>query len=401
MRAFVPLRHSILPLCAIGLAAGSPPAAAQDSRLDQLERNLAQEFQRKFVGYSVAIARHGRVKRTLVSGLARREADGRKLWGKRTRGNVASVSKSITAIAVLQALDANGLTIEAPIAPYLPDGWTRGRGFRDGQSVTFRQLLTHTSGMGQRFDRLKANGNEGPWGNDWDGLRFAVEKGVAAQFLGPDKYDTGNRSYKNSNYALFRIIVPKLWRLAQGTDGTGVTKSNHGALFALYVGERIMVPSGVEGASCTEPPAGGHAYAYDWTDPTGAGSAFNGTLQNCGAHAGWRLSASHLARIAGRADCNSANNWPDNRQLLSPGACFARTVRRLGWDDDSNGTSDRTRNRYWHGGTLFSRKERPRRTLQSCMVVLPDGFTVGAIANSDSRDGQSVCSKILDAGEFL
>ncbi len=369
--------------------------------MDQLEQRLTQEFQRQFVGYSIAIARHGRVKRTLVSGLARRDADGRKEWRPRTRANVASVSKSITAIAVLQALEANGLTIEAPIAPYLPAGWTRGRGFRQGQSVTFRQLLTHTSGMGQRFARLKANGNEGPWGNDWDGLKFAVEKGVAARFLGADKYAAGNRNYKNSNYALFRIIVPKLWRIAQGQDGSGVRKANHGALFALYVGEKVLVPGGVQQASCVEPASGGHAYAYDWNDPDGAGSAFNGTLQNCGAHAGWRLSASHLARIAGRADCNSANSWPDDRKLLSSPACFARTVRRLGWDNDSNGSSSRTKDRYWHGGDLFSPKQRPRRAIHSCMVVLPDGFSVGAIANSDSRDGQGVCGKILDAAEFL
>jgi len=381
-----------------GIAA---PVSAQETKLDQLEQNLAQEFQRQFVGYSIAIARHGRVQRTLVSGLARREVDGRKEWGRRTRGNVASVSKSITAIAVLQALEANGLTIEAPIAPYLPSGWTKGRGFRNGQSVTFRQLLTHTSGMGQRFDRLKANGNHEPWGNDWDGLKFAVEKGVAQRFLGSDKYASGNRSYKNSNYALFRIIVPKLWRMAQGQDGSGVTKNNHGALYALYVGEKIMVPSGVQAASCTEPATGGHAYAYDWNDRTGAGSAFDGTLENCGAHAGWRLSAPHLARIAGRADCNSANQWPDERQLLSPAACFARTVRKLGWDNGSNGSSSRTKDRYWHGGLLFARQARPRRAIHSCMVVLPDGFSIGAIANSDSRDGQNVCGKILDAAEFL
>ncbi|WP_169053572.1 serine hydrolase domain-containing protein [Alteraurantiacibacter aquimixticola] len=377
------------------------PAAAQETPMDQLERRLTEEFQRQFVGYSIAIARHGRVRRTLVSGLARRDADGRRDWAPRTRANVASVSKSITAIAVLQLLEANGLTIEEPIAPYLPSAWVRGRGFREGQSVTFRQLLTHTSGMGQRFDRLKDNGNEEPWGNDWDGLKFAVEQGVAQRFLEPGRYAEENYSYKNSNYALFRIIVPRLWRMSQGLDGSDVRKGNHGALFSLYVGEHIFQPSGVEQASCVEPATARHAYGYDWTDPTGAGSRFNGIQENCGAHAGWRLSASHLARIAGRVDCNSANNWPLERRLLSQGACFARTVRRLGWDDASNGVTDRTRNRYWHGGDMLSPKQPPRRAIHSCMVVLPDGFSVGAIANSDSRDGETVCGKILDAAEFL
>lgn len=369
--------------------------------MDQLAQRLAQEFQRQFFGYSIAIARHGQVKRTLVSGLARGEVDGRKEWGPLTRANVASVSKSITAIAVLQALEANGLTIEEPIAPYLPAGWTRGRGFRDGESLTFRQLLTHTSGMGQKFERLRASGNEGPWANDWDGLKFVVKQGVAARFLGPAKYAEENYSYKNANYALFRLIVPKLWRMAQGGDGSDVRKANHGELFALFVGEHIFAPSGVAQASCIEPPSARHAYAYDWTDIAGAGTAFDGSKETCGAHVGWRLSASHLATIAGRADCDSANQWPQSRRLLSPGSCFVRTVRKLGWDKNSNGSSDRTRNRYWHAGDLFSAKALPRRAIHSCMVVLPDGFSIGAIANSDSRDGETVCGKILDAAAFL
>lgn len=393
--------YAIAPLALSATALTAAPASAQTADLDQLEQNLKVEFQRQFIGHSIAIAQHGRVKRTIVAGSARLEADGRKAWGRRTRGNVASVSKSITAIAVLQALETNGLTIEEPVAPYLPAGWTKGRGFRGGKSVTFRQLLTHTSGMGQRFASLQANGNHGPWGNDWDGLKYAVAKGVDQRFTSADKYAGGNYSYKNSNYALFRVIVPKLWQMAQGGDGSGVRKANHGALFMLYVGEHVMVPSGVAGASCTEPASGQHAYAYDWNDRTGAGSAFNGTDQGCGAHAGWRLSAPQLARIAGRADCNSANNWPMAKKLLSPAACFLRTVRKLGWDDSSNGSSSRTKNRYWHAGMLFSRSEKPRRAIQSCMMVFPNGISVGAIANSDSRDGQSICAKILDAGEFL
>lgn len=379
----------------------SQTASAQDADLNQLEERLTQEFQRQSVGYSIAIARHGRVKKTLTSGLARRDADGRKEWTSKTRANVASVSKSITAIAVLQLLEANGLTIEHPVAPHLPAGWTRGPGFREGSSVTFRQLLTHTSGMGQRFDALKANGRHGPWDNDWAGLRFAVEQGVTPQFLGANKYTSGNYGYKNANYALFRIIAPVLWRKSKGLDGSDVNKTNHGALFGLYVGEHIFQPSGVQQASCVEPATAKHAYAYDWTDSTGAGSSFQGTQENCGAHQGWRLSARHLAKIAGRVDCNSKNLWPAGQRLLSPAACFVRTVRKAGWDRSSNGSDARRKGRYWHGGDLFSRKEEPRRAIHSCMAALPDGFSVGAIVNSDSRDNQSVCSKILDAAAFL
>jgi D-alanyl-D-alanine carboxypeptidase len=53
----------------------------------------------------------------------------------------ASVTKMITAILVLQQVDAGRVALDAPIATYLPDFPT------NADSITVRQLLTHTSGL--------------------------------------------------------------------------------------------------------------------------------------------------------------------------------------------------------------------------------------------------------------
>ncbi|MGA4964849.1 serine hydrolase [Streptomyces pseudogriseolus] len=56
--------------------------------------------------------------------------------------DLASVSKLFTSILAVQQIERGRLTLEAPVASYLPDFGRAGK-----QDVTIRQLLTHTSGF--------------------------------------------------------------------------------------------------------------------------------------------------------------------------------------------------------------------------------------------------------------
>ncbi len=56
--------------------------------------------------------------------------------------DLASVSKLFTSILAVQQIERGLLTLEAPVASYLPDFGRAGK-----QDVTIRQLLTHTSGF--------------------------------------------------------------------------------------------------------------------------------------------------------------------------------------------------------------------------------------------------------------
>lgn len=42
--------------------------------------------------------------------------------------NITSVTKTITAVAVLQLLERRRLTVDSLIEPWLPEGWIRGPG---------------------------------------------------------------------------------------------------------------------------------------------------------------------------------------------------------------------------------------------------------------------------------
>lgn len=389
-QAFAPWRQLVLLLTLCTL---SPVTVHAAPDLDTLKTNLSHEFDDNFVGYAFAIARNGAIRRAGAGGWARIPGDGRKPMGTYTRQNVASVSKTISAIAVLQLLEANAMNINDPVAPFLPEDWPRGPGFRVGEidGITFGHLLAHTSGLNQRFLQLERKGQHEPWGNDWDGLRFVVRKGVNKSLI-------GDYSYKNANYALMRILVPKLWESALNTSWI-INADNAGPLFMWYVGEHIFRPAGVTGASCKEPAGALHGAGYDVTNPQGPGALWNLDDVDCGGHAGWHLSARNLAKISLHANCANYPYLSEDERLLSPASCFIRDYFRLGWDDGSNGTSDRHHDVYWHGGTLFTSKEQPHKALRSCVVKIPDGIDISAVVTSSSWDGQTPCSKILDAVE--
>lgn len=387
------LTHLITAACVTAIGFSSVAHAAN---IDTLRSKLRAEFDGQFIGYSFAIAKGGKVRRAYSAGWARRPGDGNKEMNASTRVNIASVSKNLTAIAVLQLLAKNKMSIEHKIAPYLPKGWKRGPGFRNKDSLTFRQLLPHTSGINQKIASLP-EAKKKKMGNDWDGLKYLVKLGVQKKYLGQGKYSAGNYSYKNANYALFRLIVPALWMKSKGASWDHVNKASHGPMFMLYVGEKIFKPAGVKGASCRQEKGRLDAAGYDWTKPKEKGSRWDVSQTGCGAHGHWHLSMRQLAKVASLANCENHKKVPGSKRLLSKSLCFARDVRKLGWNKNSNGSSARYKGIYWHGGDLFSRKAKPRRALHSCLMKFPGGVDVAAVVTSDSRDGESVCGKVLDA----
>ena len=65
---------------------------------------------------------------------------------------IASMSKPITATAVLMLMEEGKLSLDDPIAKYVPE--LAGLKTADGKTrrITLRHLLTHTSGMGEATD---------------------------------------------------------------------------------------------------------------------------------------------------------------------------------------------------------------------------------------------------------
>lgn len=61
---------------------------------------------------------------------------------------IASISKPMTAVAIMQLVESNKLDLDAPVQQYLPEYPQKQKG-----QVTVRQLLNHTSGLSQYQDK--------------------------------------------------------------------------------------------------------------------------------------------------------------------------------------------------------------------------------------------------------
>lgn len=89
-------------------------------------------------GATVLVARDGGV--VYARAFGKRNVAGGLSAGLRTEYEVGSITKQMTAAAIVQLSETGKLQLDAPLATYLPDA-------PHARDVTIRQLLTHTSGI--------------------------------------------------------------------------------------------------------------------------------------------------------------------------------------------------------------------------------------------------------------
>lgn len=194
-----------------------------------------------------------------------------------TRVNVASVSKTITAVAVLRLLRATGKSVTSKIWPYLPAGWpVEASGVAD---LEFRHLLTHRTGLTTQNAAFSQTLSDA-------GLQTAL-------LLGADP--GAPYAYRNANFALFRLIIPALWREAGNTGAHNNTDVGAAFFYAAYIIDQLFGEMGGaigENASTSvldDPPTRYYAAAG-----TAQGIEYPNWALLAGA-AGWHLSARELA----------------------------------------------------------------------------------------------------------
>ncbi|MEM6396218.1 MAG: serine hydrolase domain-containing protein [Bacteroidota bacterium] len=115
--------------------------AQSDSTLQFLEE-LADEAIATctYAGLSIGYQLAGEEPVVATAGF--RDMEDRLVYEPTTENRIASISKTITAVAILQLQEQEKLHIDVPLSTYLPE-------FPRGDEITIRQLLHHTSGIGQ------------------------------------------------------------------------------------------------------------------------------------------------------------------------------------------------------------------------------------------------------------
>ena len=101
--------------------------------------------QERIPGLALGIVQQGRLVHATTVGLADREAGRRVAVG--TAFRIASMTKNMTALAILSLRDRGWLQLDAPLAHYVPQFAAVKPATLDSAPVTVRHLLTHTAGF--------------------------------------------------------------------------------------------------------------------------------------------------------------------------------------------------------------------------------------------------------------
>ncbi len=324
------------------------------------------------VGYGYAISYDGNPLAAVGGdGQSRTAADlPERSFNSLTEMDISSVSKTVTATAILHLLQSQpgGLdaALSTPLASYLPSDWTPGENV---QYVTLRHLLTHTSGFSESNNPIDVDFNS-PSNATYVNLRNLVQADLGAPTVGFDDDYHGPRwggSYNNANFALLaRVVLPKLVNPAVNLTAANYADRDltSGTMYKQYVQDEIFEPLGVVGAD------------LDVTDPNPTLGYFLGSEDSpgeapvdrtrTGGAGGWKLSARELAKFLDGIQRDNGILSASTRQL--------RDEQELGWYQTENSFGESFSHNGANGGDSgFFRSQ---------IVAMPADVEVGYLMNS-------------------
>ena len=190
----------------------------QATLTETLDRYLATNLDDNSPGMAILVIKDGEVTYKNAKGMANKHTG---LFITSDTGfRLASVSKTFTAIAIMQLYEQQLLTVEDSITtflPELPSSW---------QGITIHHLLSHQSGIPDYFNDFNGVGN-----NIWpDGV---TNQDVLEYFSSNDRleFEPGTKGeYSNTGYLLLAEIVSRV----------------SGVRFADYMEKNIFQPLGMK-----------------------------------------------------------------------------------------------------------------------------------------------------------
>jgi len=175
---------------------GSSETAHASTAYDAIDKYLAAQMLRLHIpGAAVAIVDGDRVMHRCGIGRARPEGE---VPTPETPFFIGSLTKSITAMAVMQLVEAGKIELDAPVQHYLP--WFRVADPVISAQMTVRHLLNQTSGLPFLASEIALD--------DFDDHPGGTERQVRALSTLKIKRPLGSKcEYSNFNYNVLGLIV--------------------------------------------------------------------------------------------------------------------------------------------------------------------------------------------------
>ncbi len=204
----------------------APPARFADpDRVGKLQRALpvvdsvmrAFATSKRVPGIAYGVIVDGRLLHVAAAGL--REVPSRSPVDTSTVFRIASMTKSFTALSILQLRDAGKLSLEDLAERYVPELASLRYATSDAPRITIRHLLTHSAGFPE----------DNPWG---DQQLSATDEDLARMLRSGIPFSNApGVAYEYSNFG-FAI----LGRIVQNVSGMP---------YARYIHERVLQPLGM------------------------------------------------------------------------------------------------------------------------------------------------------------
>lgn len=324
--------------------------------IDLFETNLRDNINwgnNSPIGWAYTISTNGNLKKSAAFGLARLPADnGPMNFTVNKEINVASITKFYTAIAAMQLIYANNLTINSNIEPWLPASWTRGPGVN---ALSFRDLLTHTSGLQSTNDNFNTT-------LSYAGLQACIQTGVV---------NPKTQNYLNVNFALFRVLIPSLWSALPNPPSIDIENDNNTQfMYLLYMQQNIFDRLDLPLVGCTPEAREVSTLYYNIGDAqSGANGVFYDTWNAICGGGGYFMTAMEMAKV---------NAYFDHTEVLLPNNLKQiMKDNRIGFSLSSN---LETRGAYYsHGGSIANAANQG---IQGIVAFFPNGIDCVVIMNS-------------------
>ena len=126
------------------------------------------------------------------------DPSGEKAWSVETVSAIGSVTKTFTAVVVMQLVEEGQLSLDDTIDTWFPEQ-------PNGEKITVRMLLSHTSGIANYISAQ--NVMEGKWTSEWTPVDLVAEGNKLDPVGEPGSSES---HYSNTNYILLGLIIENI-----------------------------------------------------------------------------------------------------------------------------------------------------------------------------------------------
>lgn len=338
---------------------------------------IEAQLKGKPVGYAFVVTNDKGESVERAWGMARKSPDLPTLpMSVNAKYTLASVSKNITAAALMKLLNQKNIPVTTKIRTYLPKNWNIPSSFND---TTFEELLKHRSGIRCDF------GNVG-----YESTKTCVENGVNVNLKNADcngnwvseKQPIG--CYNNYNYALFRILIPRLNGFAD--DNISDPATAYAVQYANFVNKEILAKARTQ-ALCKPSDGNQQPLAYKLSAPKGKGDDFGDMSLRCGSQ-GWFMNARTLSEYFSRL------NRTD--EIIPKKIAEQMRENLYGYTNKAEFTTKFGKVfRWWHGG--FHPASMNDGEINTLVMRFSNGVQIAFIMNSDLPDNLSFANILMNS----